>query len=55
MVAHDFKINKVPRLARKPVNINVSTSAAPQLALVLAHSYNCDIKLSYVNGCANFH
>ena len=43
MEAHDFKLNKV-FLARKPVNINVSRYAAPQLALVLANRYDCDIK-----------
>ena len=31
-------------LARKPANINVSRYAAPQLALVLANRYDCDIK-----------
>ena len=42
--AHDFKLNKVPFSALKSVNINVSRSAAPQLALVPASRYNCDAK-----------
>ena len=33
MGAHDFKLNKVPLFALKSVNINVSLSAAPKLAL----------------------
>ena len=44
MGAHDFKHNKVPLLARKPVNINVSRSAAPKLALVPASRYNFVVK-----------
>ena len=36
MGTHDFKLNKVPFFARKPVNINVSRSAAPKQALVPA-------------------
>ena len=36
MGAHDFKLNKVPLFSRKSVNINVSLSAAPKLALVPA-------------------
>ena len=44
MGAHDFKLNKVPFSARKPVNLNVSRSAAPKLALVPASCYNCDVK-----------
>ena len=55
MVAHDFKMNKVPLFAPKPVNINVSMSAAPKLAFVSANRYDCDMKLSYVNVCAKFH
>ena len=42
--AHDFKHNKVPLFAGTPVNINVSRSAAPKLALVPASRYNCDVK-----------
>ena len=42
MGAHDFKLNKVPLFARKPVNINVSRSAAPKLALVPASRYYVD-------------
>ena len=44
MEAHDFKLNKVPFVALKSVNINVSRYAAPKLALVPANRYDCDIK-----------
>ena len=44
MGAHDFKINMVPLSAPKLGNINVSRSAAPQLALVPANRYYCDVK-----------
>ena len=44
MGAHDFKHNKVPLFALKPVNINVSRSASPKQALVPASRYNCDVK-----------
>ena len=44
MGAHDLKLNKVPFSAQKSVNINVSRSAAPKLALVPASRYNCDVK-----------
>ena len=37
--AHDFKLNKVPFIALKSVNINVSMSAAPKQALVPASRY----------------
>ena len=40
MGAHDFKLNKVLFSALKLVNINVSLSAAPKLALVPASRYN---------------
>ena len=43
MGAHDFKLNNVPFYALKSVNINVSRSAAPKLALVPASRYNCDV------------
>ena len=39
MGAHDFKLNLVPHFARKPVNIDVSLSAAPKLALVPTSRY----------------
>ena len=52
---HDFKLNKVPFSALKSVNINVSRSAAPTLALVPASSYICDVKKSNLNACAKFH
>ena len=44
MGAHDFKLIKMPLLSRKSVNINVSLSAAPKLALVPASCYLCDVK-----------
>ena len=52
---HDFKLNKVPFPALKSVNINVSISAVPTLALVPANRYNCDVKESNLNVCAKFH
>ena len=55
MGANDFKLNKVPFSALRSVNINVSRSAAPKLALVTASRYNCDVKKSYLNVCAKFH
>ena len=53
--AHDFKLYNVPIFARKLVNINVSRSAAPKLALVPASCYNCDVKQSNLNVSAKFH
>ena len=41
--AHDFENNKVPLFARKRGNINTSMSAAPELALVPASRYYCDV------------
>ena len=55
MGAHDFKLNKVPFSALKSMNINVSGSAAPKLALVPASCYNFDVKESNLNVCAEFH
>ena len=52
---HDFKLNKVPYPTLKSVNINVSRSAAPELALVPASRYSCDVKESNLNVCAKFH
>ena len=49
MGAHDFKLNKVPLFALKSVNINVSLSAAPKLALVPASRYDCNVNWSYHN------
>ena len=54
MGAHDFKLNKVPPFALKSVNINVSLSAAPKLALVPARRYDCNVNWSYHNVCAKF-
>ena len=55
MGAHDFKLNYVPFFVRKPMNFNVSRSAAPKLALVPASCNNCDVKASNLNVCAKFH
>ena len=55
MEAHGFKLIKVPLFARKSVNINVSLSAAPKLALVPASRYYCDVNCSNHNVCAKFH
>ena len=55
METHDFKYNNVPRFAQKPGDINISMSAAPKLALVLASRYNRDVTWSYHNVCAKFH
>ena len=52
---HDFKLNKVPMPLLKSVNINVSRSAAPTLALVPASRYYCDVKETNLNVCAKFH
>ena len=55
MGAHDFKYNKVSLFADKPGNINTSMSAAPELALVPASRYYCDVIWSYHNVYAKFH
>ena len=55
MGAHDFKLNKVPLFSRKTLNINVSLSVAPKLALVPASRYYCDVNWSKHNICAKFH
>ena len=55
MGAHDFKLNKVPLFSQKTVNINVSLSVAPKLALVPASRYYCDVNWSYQNVCTKFH
>ena len=55
MGAHDFKPIKVPLLSRKSVNISVSLSAAPKLALVPASRYYCDVNWLHHNVCAKFH
>ena len=55
MGAHDIKLNKVSFSALKSVNINVSLSTAPKLALVPASRYYCDVNWSYHNVCAKFH
>ena len=55
MGAHDFKLNKVPLFSKKTVNINVSLSVAPKLAIVPARCYYCDVNWSYLNVCTKFH
>ena len=55
MGAHDFKLYKVPLFAKKPVNINVSMSFAPKIALAPASRYFCDVNTSTLNVCAKFH
>ena len=55
MGAHDYKLYNVPFFARIPVNLNVSRSAAPKLALVPASRYYCDVNWSNHNVCAKFH
>ena len=55
MGAHDFKPKKVPFPTLKKVNINVSRSAAPKLALVPASCYMCDVKQSNLNVCAKLY
>ena len=55
MGAYDFKLYNVPFSARKPVNFNVSRSAAQKLALVPVNCYMCDIKQSNLKVCAKFH
>ena len=46
MGAHDFTLIKVPLFSKKSVNINVSLSTAPKLALVPASRYYCDVNWS---------
>ena len=55
MGANDFKYNMVPLFARKTGNINTSMTAAPELALVPASRYYCDVTWSYHNVYAKFH
>ena len=55
MGTHYFKYNKVPIFGRKTGNINTLMSAAPQLALVPASHYYCDVSEAYHNVCAKFH
>ena len=53
--ARDIKYTKVPLFARKTGNINTSLSAAPELALVPASRYYCDVTWSENNVFAKFH
>ena len=55
MGAHDFKLNNVPLFSRKTVNINVSLSVSPKLALEPASRYYCNVNWSYHNACTKFH
>ena len=55
METHDFKLYKVSPFSLKSVNINISLSAAPKLALVPVSCYYCDVNWSYHNFCAKFH
>ena len=43
-VGHVLKLNNDLFAKKKPVNINISRSGAPKLALVPASRYNCDVK-----------
>ena len=54
MGAHDVEYNKVPLFARKLGNIYTSMSAAPELALVPASRYHCDVTWPYHNVYAKF-
>ena len=51
---HYFILNKMPVLARKSVNTNVSLSAAKKRALVPVSRHNCYANYSYVNVCTKF-
>ena len=55
MGAHDFKLIKVPLSSQKSVNINVSLSVGPKLALLAASRYYCDVNWSYHNVLAKYH
>ena len=55
MGAHDFKLYNLPFFDRKPVNFNVSRSAAPKIALVPASCYMCNVNYSNRHVCAKFH
>ena len=52
--AHDFENNNVSLFRRKTVKINTSMSAAPNLALVPASCYYCDVNWSNHNVRAKF-
>ena len=55
METHDFENNNGPLFGRKARKINTSKSAVPELALVPASRYYCDVTWSYHNVCAKFH
>ena len=54
MGVHDFKLYNVPFFDRKPVNFNVSLSAAPKQALVPASRYYCDVNWSTTMSVPSF-
>ena len=55
MGTHDLKYNKVPLFGPKTGKIHTSMSAAPELALVPASRYYCDVTWSYHNVYVKFH
>ena len=55
METHDFEYNMVPLFGRKTGKIDISMSAAQELALVPTSRYYCDVTWSYHNVCAKFH
>ena len=55
MEALDFKYNKVPLFAKENRKYHASMSAAPELALVPASRYYCDVTWSYYNVHTKFH
>ena len=50
-----FEYNMVPFFGRKTGKIDISMSAAPELALVPTSRYYCDVIWSYHNVYAKFH
>ena len=54
MGAHDFKLIMGPLFALISVNIDVSLSAAPKIALVPACRYYCDVNWSYPMSVPSF-
>ena len=49
-----LNITRCHFLDRKTASVNTSMSAAPELALVPASRYYCDVTWSYHNVCAKF-
>ena len=54
MGAQDFEYIEVPLVGRKTGKLNTLMAAAPQLGLVPASRYNCDVKWSYHNPVSHF-